>query len=207
MLGTQPSHRIIQQQTMAKSRTFRGSSPRRGSRYYQQDRAGMDFEYANDAQSSTESCTTPRADPSTRGLGCHFHRPDQSHDTSRRSSNITPHERRWQSPIFFPPSSPHLCQCDQRYKAIIREIYCEGSIIQQKMERLLARLTPNEDEMDWEAASTTYFVPSKPFPVTQNEADRKARGFEHKGPMNTDSDTAKIAGMYMSGPQGWISET
>lgn len=73
------------------------------------------------------------------------------------------------------------------------------------MERLLAgssRLTPNDDEMDWEAASTIYFMPCKPSSIMQNQTDEKTRGFEDKGSMDSDSDTAKIARVYMPGPQG-----
>ena len=104
-----------------------------------------------------------------------------SHGTHRRSSYIPPHERRRQSPSPFPSSPPHVFHCDHRYKAIIREIYRDGSILQQRMERLLAgssRLTPNEDEMDWEADSTIYFMPCRSCLVTANQTDGKTRGFE-----------------------------
>lgn len=139
---------------MAKSKTSRGNSLRRGSRHFQRVRAGMDFDYANDqrgAQSSIESSTTPRADASTRGVGGNYHGSDHSDDTHRRSSYIPPQERERQSLNPFPATSPHLCRCDQRYKAIIREICRE-----QKVERHLAglsRSTPNEDEMDWDLGS------------------------------------------------------
>lgn len=192
---------------MAKGRSFRGNKPRRGSRCDQRDRAGVEFEYANDhrrAQPPSESGTVPRVDASTHALGRRFHGFEQSHGTHRRSSYIPPHERRKQSPSPFPSSPPHVFHCDHRYKAIIREIYRDGSILQQKMERLLAgssRLTPNEDEMDWEAGSTIYSMPCKPCLVTQNQTDGKTRGFEDKGSMDTDSDTAKIARVYMPGPQ------
>lgn len=125
------------------------------------------------------------------------------HGTHRRSSYIPPHERRRQPPNPFPPSPPHLSHCDQGYKAIIREISREGSILQQKVERLLAglsRLMPNEDEMDFGAANMPNFMPFKPRAITQDEADKKLEGCKNTGSGTTSVDAAKFAGIYMLAP-------
>lgn len=184
---------------------FRGDNPQSGSRYEQQDRAGIDLEYADDhrrAQPSRASSTTARAEASIRGLSRHIDGSERSYGAYRRSSYmIPPHPRAKRlSPNPLTPSSPHLCHCDRRYRANIREIYREGCILQQKMERLLvgsSRLTPNEDEIDWEADKTTPSMLFRPCYGTQDEADKKLWAYEDTGSRITGVDVAKID---MSGP-------
>ena len=72
------------------------------------------------------------------------------------------------------------------------------------VERLLAgllRLMPNEDEMDFGAANTTYFMPFKPRAITQDEADKKVEGCKNIGSGTTSVDAAKFAGIYMLAPK------
>ena len=65
----------------------------------------------------------------------------------------------------------------------------------------LSRLMPNEDEMDFGAANTTYFMPFKPRAITQDEADKKLEGCKNTGSGTTSVDAAKFAGIYMLAPK------
>lgn len=94
-------YRIVQQEIMAKYRSFRGDNSQERGRYDQRHHACMDLDYANDhrrAQSSSESGTPPRAADHICGLGHYFNDAEQPRGTRRRLSYIPPYRRRWQSP-------------------------------------------------------------------------------------------------------------
>ena len=58
-----------------------------------------------------------------------------------------------------------------------------------------SNLTPNEDEMNWEAANTTYFMPFKPGLVVQDEADGELGACEDASARTTGGDATKTAGI------------
>jgi hypothetical protein len=51
---------------------------------------------------------------------------------------------------------------NHHYAQVIRDIFRQGSVLQQKMKKLLdglEKLLPDEDEMEWESVGTTIYMP------------------------------------------------
>ena len=51
---------------------------------------------------------------------------------------------------------------NHHYAQVIRDIFCQGTILQQKMKRVLDGLEcllPGEEDMEWECVGTTVYVP------------------------------------------------
>ncbi|MCJ1305164.1 hypothetical protein MMC08_007978 [Hypocenomyce scalaris] len=80
----------------------------------------------------------------------------------REFDNSRPHLRRSSA-----SNALQLCK-DSRYQKfdhIIRDLFVQGSIIEQKLKRLLdglAYIQPSPEEMEWENTSCIYFVPQRP---------------------------------------------
>ncbi|KAA6416189.1 MAG: hypothetical protein FRX48_00909 [Lasallia pustulata] len=77
----------------------------------------------------------------------------------REFNNNRPQQRSASMTSIF---QPHRDLRYQRYDHIIRDLFIQGSVIEQKVKRLLdglAHIQPSPEEMEWEMTNSVYYVP------------------------------------------------
>ena len=90
---------------------------------------------------------------------CELGGPPHNH---REFDNSRPHRRRSSASNAL---QSFMDSRYQKYNHIIRDLFVQGSIIEQNLKRLLdglAYIQPSPEEMEWENTNCIYFVPQRP---------------------------------------------
>ena len=94
----------------------------------------------------------------------HFGRPWRRYEFQERHDHRDPDNSRLQHRSVSTTNTyqPHRDSRYRKYDHVIRDLFVQGSVIEQKLRRLLdglAHIQPSSEEMEWENTNSVYYVP------------------------------------------------